>query len=74
MKCDLLAKEGCGGGNKLSTSSSSTQAHKEDIFMGGENIWLAKVNNLLVPWLDLCWDYIFSLLSLWSYPPEEGDS
>lgn len=36
MRCDLLAKEGCGGNNKLSTSSSSTQAHKEDIFMEGE--------------------------------------
>ena len=44
------------------------------IFSRGEITWLAKVNNLLVPWLGLCWDYIFALLSLWGYPPEEGES
>lgn len=64
-------KEGCGGNNKLSMSYSSTQAHKEDVFMGGG---VGGWQRLIIPLYPGCWDYIFSLSFLWGYSSEEGDS
>lgn len=70
MKCDLLRKD-LGGNNKLSIKSYSTQAHKEDVFMGGD---VGGWQRLIISLYPGCWDYIFSLSFLWGYSSEEGDS